>query len=363
MNRLIAIASLCGLVCTVVSAAGSELGSASGEAEAAAIERAMASQAASSSRDQLVLGLRDRWATHVQKVYGVGLQEWVKEFAVDVARATDADLRHATSMDTFLGMTAALTGQRVTDAQLLDKLIENAARGSKTLGDSFQELVYNKIVPCRIADTRIAGGAIAAGAVRSFDVTAVTDYTFQGGRASDCNGVGAAGNFAALAVNVSVINPPSAGSLTVFPFLATQPNAISLSYQAGVATTTGLITALDQGPALNELSIFSTANTDIVIDVVGYFINPVLAPLDCEEKNAPSLTVGPGATVTSFSPACSAGFNAISGGCTSSSFDGRVVSSRTFTGTNTHFCAFRNEGTGSMQATTYAVCCKLPSGR
>ena len=120
---------------------------------------------------------------------------------------------------------------------------------------------------------------------------------------------------------------------------------------------------LDQGASANELSIYSFAQTHVVADIVGYYINPVLGQLDCEEKSDPSLTVAAGGTVTDFSPVCIAGYKVVSGGCTSSTFDSRVVSSRTFTSTNSHFCAFRNGGAGNMSATTYSVCCKLPSGR
>mgnify|MGYP006173664089 FL=1 len=46
------------------------------------------------------------------------------------------------------------------------------------------------------------------------------------------------------------------------------------------------------------------------------------------------------------------------GGCSSSNFDGRVVTSRTLS--TSHFCAFRNEGTGTMDGVAYARCCRIP---
>ena len=46
------------------------------------------------------------------------------------------------------------------------------------------------------------------------------------------------------------------------------------------------------------------------------------------------------------------------GGCSSSNFDGRVVTSRTLT--TSHFCASRNEGAGTMDGVAYARCCRIP---
>ena len=81
------------------------------------------------------------------------------------------------------------------------------------LGSNNKDLVFTPIDPCRIVDTRLAGGKVLAGTTRSFDVTAVSDYTFQGGAASNCGGAGAAGSFAAALINVAVV-ADTAGHLT-----------------------------------------------------------------------------------------------------------------------------------------------------
>lgn len=232
-------------------------------------------------------------------------------------------------------------------------------------GDAAADLLFTPLaIPCRIADTRLAGSALVANTTRSFDVTAVSDYSFQGGEATNCSGFGAAGSFAAVALNFTVINPNVSGALKAWPFGGTEPTtATVMSFAAGEVRSNFSIVKLDQGASANELNVKSSAAAHITIDVVGYYIQAPTLAMDCEEKALTAISVAAGSTGSGLSPACSAGYTVISGGCTSSNFDGRVVSSRTLISNSTHFCAFRNEGAGNMTVTVHSVCCRLPLGR
>lgn len=318
-----------------------------------------AAEAAPDDGDRARLGqeIVRKWSAHVGKTYRMDPEVWAREMAPAFSEATMEELVAAAAAPDFNSMSQLMLGrQPLAGAQDSD--------GTLALGDVATDLVFVPIAPCRIIDTRLAGGPIIAGGTRHFDVTAVTDYAFQGGNASNCGGAGAAGSFAAAAINFTVVAPGAAGFITAYPFLGTQPLAATVNYSQGSVVGNYSVVKLDQGASANELSVFSFAQTHLVADLVGYFINPELGALDCQETVSGNITVNAGSTGTGSSPACAAGYTIISGGCTMSTFDGRIVSSRSFPGSNTHFCAFRNENVSNANTgVAYGRCCKLPSGR
>jgi hypothetical protein len=316
-------------------------------------------------RGELIHRIVMKWGGHVQEAYGANVGAWANDMVPVFARANLATLKRAANAPTFDAMNDSFLVDAKGNTPQMNSLlaIGKVPATTKLLGENNNDLVFVPITPCRIFDTRVAGGAIAANTVRSFDVTAVSDYSFQGGDASNCGGTGAAGSFAAAAINFTVVTPSAGGYITAFPYLGTQPLAATVNYAAGAVVGNFAVVKLDQGASANELSVYSFAQTHLVADIVGYYINPVLGPLDCEEKTSAAATVVPGGMGTQSTAACTVGYKVVSGGCSSTTFDGRVVTSRTFLGTNTHFCAFRNEGTGNMDGTAYSVCCKLPTGR
>jgi len=337
----------------------------------AIVSAASAANKERSPRGELVHRIVMKWGNHVQEAYRADVREWALDMVPVFSRASLETLQRAANSSTF---------ERMNDAFLVDdqgntahtNLLNAIDRGgatagkvpTKLLGEVTSDLVFVPITPCRIVDTRVAGGQIAANTVRHFDVTAVSDYAFQGGDASNCNGAGAAGSFAAAAINFTVVTPATAGYITAFPFLGTQPVASTVNYAAGAIVGNYSVVKLDQGASANELSVYSFAQTHLVADLVGYFINPQLGGLDCQETVSSNITVNANSTGTGSSPACAAGYTIVSGGCTMSSFEGRIVSSRQFPGSNTQFCAFRNESTTSSNTgVVYGRCCKLPSGR
>jgi hypothetical protein len=327
------------------------LGSVIGAAQAATPDDAQ--------RAQLGQEIVRKWGGHVGQNYKMDAKVWAREMAPAFAEASMEELSAAASAPDFNSMNKLLLGQ-----QPMAAAGGGDGDGTQTLGEPTNDLVFVPITPCRIIDTRLAGGQIAANTTRHFDVTAVSDYAFQGGDASNCGGAGAAGAFAAAAINFTVVTPNAAGYVTAFPFLGTQPLASTVNYTTGSIVGNYTTVRLDQGASANELSVYSFAQTHLVADLVGYYINPVLGEIDCVETFSSNITVNANSTGTGSSPACAAGYTIISGGCTMSTFDGRIVSSRTFPNSNTHFCAFRNENAGASNiGVVYGRCCKLPSGR
>lgn len=121
-------------------------------------------------------------------------------------------------------------------------------------------LNFLSIAPCRVADTRNANGEfggpyLSANTSRSINIPA-----------SACNVPASA---AAYSLNVTVVPHEPLGYLTAWPTGATQPLASTLNSGDGrVKANAAIIPAGTAG----GVSFFATGDTDLVVDVNGYFI-------------------------------------------------------------------------------------------
>ena len=225
---------------------------------------------------------------------------------------------------------------------------------AKALGDAATDLVYVPITPCRILDTRVAGGAIAANGTRDVDVTAVSSYSFQGGDASNCGGAGAAGSFAAVAVNFTVVTPSAAGYITAYPYGTTRPLAATVNYTAGDIRGNFAIVQLDQGSAANEMTIYSFAQTHVVADIVGYYINPAPTALQCQDTANTITSVAAGNTANVTAPACPSGYTPTATNCESGSWQMPFVFQHSGT------CSAQNNGASATELRASRTCCRVP---
>lgn len=298
-------------------------------------------------RGQLVRTVVKKWGAHVQEAYRADIGTWAKQMGPTFAKAPTGALERAANATNFEAMNAALLGQA-------DPVASKSDISPMSLGNPNTDLVFVPIAPCRIIDTRIAGGSIAADSTRSFDVTAVSDYSFQGGNASNCNGAGAAGSFAAAAINFTVVSPTGPGWITVYPFLTTKPLASTLNYAAGDIKANLAIVQLDQGASANEMSVYSLASTDLVADIIGYFINPQATALECVEVESADFNINAGASLNVFAPACTAGYTQVEVQCRPSSFSMRQA------GSWTSHCNMINEGASAGTAKAASRCCRVP---
>ncbi len=304
-----------------------------------------AAAAADVSRGDLTRAVVQKWSGHVDKTFPVGADAWSVEMAPAFAQATMEELQAAAGAKSFDEMNSLLLGRA-------------GGGGTQALGDAAADLVYVPVTPCRIFDTRLAGGPIAAGTTRDFDVTVIGSYAIQGGVANNCDGVGTAGSFAAALINFTTVGPTGAGFITAFPLLANRPLAATVNYTAGSIVGNAVAVQLDQGADFNELSVYSFAGTHVVGDIQGYFIAPEPTAIQCVEVESAAISIAGGASGSAFAPACPAGYGLAGGGCGSSSFSGRMVTSRTLA--FTHLCAWSNEGVGAGNFTAFANCCRVP---
>jgi hypothetical protein len=292
------------------------------------------------SRDELTRAVIQKWSGHVDKAFPIGADAWAVEMAPAFADASMEELKAAAGAKSFDDMNTLLLGGTVGD-------------GTEALGDAAADLVYIPVTPCRLFDTRLAGGQIAANTVRSFDVTAVSDYSFQGGAANNC-GVGAVGSFAAAEINFTVVAPAGPGFITAFPFLGTQPNAASLNYEAGAVRGNAVTVKLDQGASANELSVYTFAATQLVGDIVGYYINPQATPLDCVDTADTSVNVLAGATANAVAPVCTTGYTQTSTNCESSTWQMPFVYFSAGT------CSAQNNSASGATLRASRTCCRVP---
>lgn len=116
------------------------------------------------------------------------------------------------------------------------------------------------VTPARLLDTRDGtgsiGGRFASGDHRDLAVAG------RGGVPADAS---------AVAVNVTAVNPGSAGFVTVWPSGAPMPLASSLNTSPGRTRPNLVVAKLGANGAISLYDYADFGGTDVVVDVVGYF--------------------------------------------------------------------------------------------
>jgi hypothetical protein len=132
--------------------------------------------------------------------------------------------------------------------------------------------------PARICDTRAGNPSNLGGGDAQCDGIDNAGRTLGAGGAiplqvTGNNGVPVGATAAVL--NVTVVNPEAAGYLTVYPQGAPQPFTANLNYSAGQVIANRVIVPLSTtGATPGQITVFSSAGTDVVVDVSGYYSAP-----------------------------------------------------------------------------------------
>jgi Fibronectin type III domain len=114
---------------------------------------------------------------------------------------------------------------------------------------------FTPLTPSRAIDTRATQQRLAAGGTLEVQMT--------GG----AGGVPASG-VAAVALDIISVDPASAGFVTAFPCGAPRPLTSNGTYRAGQVISSSAITEVGVG---GRVCLFSSAATDVVVDVSGWF--------------------------------------------------------------------------------------------
>lgn len=250
-----------------------------------------------------------------------------------------------------------------TDAEKVQALKATAARGialePQALGSFSSDTVYTPVTPCRIVDTRVAGsgGPLSANVTRTFDADGST-FTAQGGTNGSC-GV-PLGQAAAVAMTITSVAPAGPGVFVAWG-LGTKPNASVLNFTAGQIIANTTIVPIVPGSGA-DFSLSSTVNSNVVIDVVGYFAAPVATALECTSVTSAVTTV-PYNVYTAVDAICPASYSVTGGGTYPT--EGTLGRPNIWTdGSPTAPNGWRtwvDNQTGSNRTVqTYARCCRVP---
>lgn len=298
-----------------------------------------------------------KWSGYVLKVYGTEPAAWATAMRGTFAEASLTNLQRAAKMHTYEAMMATMLGQQTSDAKMIDLLAKSDGSSASvmSLGSAAEDLVYTMVAPCRIMDTRVAGGRLAAGTTRSIAVHGA-NFTAQGGAATTC---GIPSDPSAVAINVVAVTPDGSGFLTIFPAGTTRPSAASLNYTAGSVVANEVLAKTTLGQP-TDVAIYTHAGTDIVVDIVGYFMAPKVTMLDCVYAQGNLVTPPNGGQATSVA-GCAAGYRVAGTSCEGGAatlvyvdtllvFDGFACTK-----------ADRVAGNGANEGfEAWATCCRVP---
>ncbi|KRA20412.1 hypothetical protein [Lysobacter sp. Root604] len=309
-----------------------------------------------SERGALVAGIVRRWAGHVQRIYGTPPQRWAQTMGPTFARAPLVNLKRAASMPDYEAMMAAVS-------EPFPHIAETAAKAPPVSVKAFypqtDRLLYTMLSPCRLADTRTVARRLYAGEARVFNTD--TMLTQQGGANGGC---GLPSDASAVTLNITVVDPGTAGYLTVYPTGGVRPLASSLNYRNGDIVGNEIIARIG-GDNLPSFTLYSYAAADVVIDVAGYFSPTKNEPLNCTTVYSLNVTIPPGGTDAAITPACPAGSTLSGGGCSSvdlyPSVNGVYFHSFGPRADGRYACYARNRATTSDKITASGMCCRVPS--
>ena len=179
-----------------------------------------------------------------------------------------------------LGVAFALVGMAAASAAGLRPSLHagsappssSATRGIRPTG-VISPTGFVPISPCRILDTRSAtDGPLTTTATRVVQVSGTTGFTAQGGKSTGC---GIPPEASALAASITSTNATGSGFLRAWAHIDTPPTATVMSYTA--VGTAGITTGATL-PLNSKIDVKAfNHGTDLVIDVTGYYVEPITA--------------------------------------------------------------------------------------
>ena len=130
-------------------------------------------------------------------------------------------------------------------------------------GSNPSALAFYPVTPCRVADTRNASGPLGGPSLFARDTRS---FPIQ---ASSC---GVPANAQAYSLNFAAVpRGPMLGYLTAWPAGQPQPLVSSLNDPTGTVLANAVVVPAGAGGAVN---VYTTDDTDLVIDINGYFAPP-----------------------------------------------------------------------------------------
>ncbi len=139
------------------------------------------------------------------------------------------------------------------------------------IGQTSRDFVYTPVAPCRVVDTRFGGGGVLLGGTNRAFFVYGNGATIggQGGNPAGC--ASPRGEPRAVHINVTIVPGAAGGFVKVYPANLPAPNASLVNYTAGVNIANAATVQTFFNLAAQEIRVFSSANVDVIIDVLGFY--------------------------------------------------------------------------------------------
>jgi len=194
--------------------------------------------------------------------------------SVSVMATVPISVWTAVSQSSFVTVTAGATGTgsgtvsysvaaNTTGAARTGRVV--IAGETLTVTQSAGGLAFYRATPCRLVDTRTGQGFTGPFGPPSMTAQQTRTFTIP---ASGCN---IPANAQAYSLNVTVAPAASLGYLTIWPAGQSQPLVSTLNSLNGAILANA---AIVPAGANGAISVFVSDNTDVIIDINGYFAPP-----------------------------------------------------------------------------------------
>jgi hypothetical protein len=155
-----------------------------------------------------------------------------------------------------------------------------AAAGPATASlDTSTESRFTPITPCRIVDTRLGGGALSGGVTRSFSAIGSAGISSQGGASGGCGIPSAA---TAIDVAFQSVNSTGTGYINETAYGTAFATASLLHYVSGQTIGSGSTFPINGTGTFAFQLKSSSGHTDVLVDVLGYYIKPMVATVNSD---------------------------------------------------------------------------------
>lgn len=330
-----------------------------------AIDAAVGSRQMSSSdqrilREQMQLQFQSLTAAQRQRVLAVAQTANSQEGAMRVTSALASAVQESA---------------RAAESAMRAAVPDNVQGIKPKLGGDGDTVYVSTAGPCRVFDSRFGPGQLGAGTARQvWTMSDVPGYSWS----SDQGGTGTAGSGnclgtvflfgstspVAVVATVTVVNTTASGALQAWNGGTTLSGGAVVNWNAGDRLSNTTVIPMNRfiapfpgsgGKRDIGLNNNSGAAIDVVIDVVGYFIENQATPLDCTTVSDTSFSLGAGATVLRDAPACPSGYTPIMGQPVTNVFG-------VYTGTVLQSSCRISNTTGSTvnNLSCNALCCRVP---
>lgn len=189
--------------------------------------------------------------------------------------------------------------------------------------------------PCRVADTRLGIYSDWPGMIGGFTARQIWAFSWYGGYdySSEQGGTGIAGSGnctgtvfpttrpTSVVATIAVVNTTSTGYLRAWNGGTTLTVGGILGWNAGDVLSNTTVIPVNRsialypgsGPFKRDFAVYNNSGNpiDVIVDVVGYFIENLATPLDCTTVSGPGFTLASGDSVLYSAPACPTGYTAV----------------------------------------------------